>query len=167
MNNFEQIAIEIRKVSGLGTAYEPATITDCDINKGVCTVQLLLSEQEMTEVKLRAVVDGKTDGILFQPAKGSAVIVNKEEKCIVMYSEIDKIIFKKGNSLIEINETLFSTKGMKLHFENGQGSLQSILNDMLVVIQQAALGLAAIDGGATQTMFQSKTFNVKINQLFA
>ena len=75
-----------------------------------CTVTI--DDLELSDVRLRAVVNDEESGILVTPTVGSFVMItdlsngDKRDWAVVMYSEIDKVEFNGGkkDGLININD---------------------------------------------------------------
>jgi len=80
------------------------TVDSVDINKKSCDVTPINGDAPILGVKLMAESDpGK--GMFLIPKEGSAVIVNmldKDNACVVMYSELEKIVVETGDQKIEM-----------------------------------------------------------------
>lgn len=81
-----------------------------NVDGQTCTV--IIGELELSDVRLRAVVNDEESGILVTPTVGSFVMItdlsngDKRDWAVVMYSEIDKVEFNGGkkDGLININD---------------------------------------------------------------
>lgn len=81
-----------------------------NVDGKTCTVTI--DELELSDVRLRAVVNDEESGIVITPTVGSFVMItdlsngDKRDWAVVMYSEIDKVEFNGGkkDGLININD---------------------------------------------------------------
>ncbi len=126
----------------------PATVKEVNEDEFTCSV-LFDDELEYTDVRLRSVIDSGKQGFCFIPKVGSMVMVGRiassEQLFVVMFSEIDKVLFtsgslevvvdadkielKKGEAILRQTEAGFTM------IRSGEG-LKKILTDLITAISQ-------------------------------
>jgi hypothetical protein len=105
------------------------------ISGNTCTV--ILDEMEITDVRLRAVVNNNTDKILVTPSIGSYVLVvdlsggEYRNLAVIGYSEIDGIEIITGNTKIEVNNGSIVFNGGGLDGLVKINELTQKLNDLV------------------------------------
>jgi hypothetical protein len=98
----EQLMKKLKEISEVPIIVEPATVLSVDVDQLTCVVQLL-DETEIPDVRLKAGIDGITDGLLQFPKVESVVLVgmigNKiNTRFVILYSEVDEVRFFNGEN---------------------------------------------------------------------
>jgi hypothetical protein len=85
-------------------------VTYIDFDQHTCDVELT-DGTELPDVRLRAVLNDKSDGLIVYPKLGSYVLVSSinnrlEQSFVVLASEVDTIVFNEGKNggLVKIEE---------------------------------------------------------------
>lgn len=116
MDTLSEIKESIKKIASTGGMFRAFTAKVKSVNGETCTVEL--EGLTLTDVRLRAVVNGENSKILVTPKTDSCVLVvdlagDLSQLAVVGYSEVekievdtDKIIFNGGNNegLIQIKK---------------------------------------------------------------
>lgn len=168
MNPLSEIKESIQKMAskgGAGTVFT-AKVKSVQANT-TCTVDL--DGLTVSDVRLRAVVNGETSKILVTPKTGSYVLVadlsgDLSQLAVVGYSEVkqievdtDKIIFNGGEN-----------KGL-VKIEKLQRNLDTLKNYVLALTSAVATGLGAVgvaedaNGGTGATAFSNAMTGRSIN----
>lgn len=116
----EGLTALFRQINGNNNAFS-AEVTEVDVNTRSCTV-IGISDQVGVEYKDVWLMPEINDGILYVPAIGSTVIVENNanlQPYIVMWSEIDKILWVGGGSAIQIDKD-----GIKLDGDSFEGIMK-------------------------------------------
>jgi hypothetical protein len=126
----------------------PCTVTAVD--ESACTCDVDDPEGiELYDVRLRAVADNQTIGLVQYPAVGSAVLVgrigNSDSALVVLAtSELDKVEIEVGASTVTVegsqinlenNKTIYNLAGTGHSIEQGAESLKAILNDLMTQLE--------------------------------
>lgn len=111
-----------------------------------CTVN------DYEDVRLNAIIDDLESQYTVYPKIGSQVVIgrleNEDSVFVLGVSEIEKVIIKIGNQLLEfkegtitlkIGDLLFEMNGGKFKITNGTVSLKSILNDGFEQLNKAII----------------------------
>ncbi|HOU67592.1 MAG TPA: hypothetical protein PKW49_03280 [Paludibacteraceae bacterium] len=124
MDSVSEIRKSIQRIAGSNLLSFTAKVKS--VQGETCTVDM--DGMELTDVRLRSVVNGKRSKILVSPAVGSYIIVidnsrgAKDELVCVAFSEIDKIevdadcvVFNGGSNdgLVKIQELTEKLNGLK------------------------------------------------------
>lgn len=137
------------------------------VNDDTCSVEL--DGLTLTDVRLRAVVNGENSKILVTPETGSYVLVadlagDLSQLVVVGYSEVkkievdtDKIIFNGGNNngLVKIEELKRNLNSLKRYVE----AMTSAVSSGLTAVGE----YTAASGEAGKTAFESKMTPYSIN----
>lgn len=152
MDPLSEIKESIKKIASTGGMFRAFTAKVKSVNGETCNVEL--EGITLTDVRLRAVVNGENSKILVTPKTDSYVLVvdlagNLSQLAVVGYSEVekievdtDKIIFNGGNNngLVKIEELKRNLDTLKNYIM----ALQSAVSDGL-----ASVGEGTAANGAT------------------
>ena len=109
MIEYSKIAQAIRTIAGVtagGASIFPAEVKQTD---GM-TCSVLIGELELTDVRLRAVVNNEQDQLLLTPKQGSKVLVadlsggDLRDLCVIQFSEIETIDLTVGKTKLHIED---------------------------------------------------------------
>lgn len=98
----EKLIAHLRSIGKIPAIIEPATVKSVDTENLTCVVELT-DETEISDVRLKAAIDGVQDGIVQIPAVDSTVLVasigNKVSvRCIIMVSEVSEVLINGGDN---------------------------------------------------------------------
>lgn len=121
MSEFDELFKQAVKISKGKKGKFTLTIgTVKAVESDTCTVD------DYEDVRLNAIIEDLNSQFTVYPKVGSKVIIgrieNEDNAFVIGVSEIEKVIIKIGNQLLEMKEGKFTIK-------NGNISLKSILND--------------------------------------
>jgi hypothetical protein len=129
MDKYAKLAELLRAVAG-NNIMMPLIVADVKAITGEsCTV--MVGELEVTEVRLKATVNGDGNYLLAEPKVGSRVLVGSlsgdlKELAVIKCDEVGKLKYKQ-NGL----EILVDSADGKLMVKNGTVSLISIIGDLI------------------------------------
>lgn len=116
MSIYSEIAEKIKQMGGnTSTILFLATVKE--VKDAACTI--MLEDLELTDVRLRSVLNSEDNKILITPKKDSTVLVadlshgEMRELVIVQYSEVEKIEVCIGESTIEVSDGDITINGGK------------------------------------------------------
>lgn len=116
-------------------------VTAVDKAKALCDVEPVNGQAEMFDVRLRAVADGETSGMVIYPKVGSLVLVALIENdynsaFVAMCSEVDEIIINGGSF-----GGLVNAKELKKELDKTNAVVQAIMQTLTTWV------VAPSDGG--------------------
>lgn len=131
-------------------------------NKGLTDITLD-DGPDRPEVRIRAVADDKTTGIIVTPKKGSYVLVamidNKPESSyIVGYSEIDEYYINIPQAEMKMDKNGFLMK-------KGSNVMGSLMGDLLDAIMQLTVTTGTGPSGTPINMASFQDIKMKFSQL--
>lgn len=131
-----QRAIEDLMARARGAAtIEVATVTSVDETNNTCVVNLV-NDTEIPDVRLKAAIDGVTDGVVQIPVINSSVLVamiggNNAMRFVVAFSQVSKVVMFGGeNGPLVIWDNKLKTELDKV---------KDLLNALLTVINGAPI----------------------------
>lgn len=107
MSIYSEIAEKIRQMGG-NTSAILFLATVKEVKDAACTI--MLEDLELTDVRLRSVLNSEDNKILITPKKNSIVLVadlshgEMRELVVVQYSEVEKMEICIGESTIEVSD---------------------------------------------------------------
>ena len=151
MDTLSEIKESIKKIASTGGMFRAFTAKVKSVNGETCTVEL--EGLTLTDVRLRAVVNGENSKILVTPKTDSYVLVvdlagDLSQLAVVGYSEVekievdtDKIIFNGGNNngLVKIKKLTQKLNAI----EQDLNALKSIFTSWAPVPQDGGAELKA------------------------
>jgi hypothetical protein len=171
MDSLSKIKQSIRNIAGntggILTSVFPAKIKEA--NGAICTV--LIGDLELTDVRLRAVLNNSEEQLLITPKKDSYVLVtdlsggNLTELAVLQYSEIEEISLKIGNQTLQANKGGFVFNGGKFDGLVKIKELTQKLNDLTnkfnshIHATTATIGASAAVGVISATTSQAQAFD--------
>lgn len=98
----EKLIRGLRELGKIPAIIEPATVKSINTENLTCVVELT-DETEISDVRLKAAIDGVTDGIVQIPVVESTVLIasigNKVSvRVIVMFSEVSEVLINGGEN---------------------------------------------------------------------
>lgn len=158
MDPLSEIREKIRRIANGNGSFTCFTAKVTSVDGDTCDVEL--EDMKLTDVRLRAVVNGEDSKILVTPKTGSHVLVvdlsgNLSQLVVVGYSEVkkieinvtDKIIFNGGN-----NHGLVKIEALKSRLNN----IEQDINNLKTVI--SGWSPVSQDGGAALRLALSTWF---------
>lgn len=151
MNTLSEIKNSIRSIaSGVPVTTSLFTAKVKRVSGETCTVEV--EGVELSDVRLRAVINGNDSKLLITPKVGSYVLLadmsgNMSRLVVLNYSEIEKIeINSDGNIVLNGGENMGIVKIEKLvqrlnKIENKIGELMDVLNNWTPIAQDGGLAL--------------------------
>lgn len=146
----EGLTALFKQINGNNNAFSAEVLT-VDANKRTCTVRGI-SDQVGVDYSDVWLMPEINDGILYLPAVGSTVIIENNanlQPYVVMWSEIDKILWVGGGNAIQIDKD-----GIKLDGDSFDGlvkvkeltdkltALEGKVNDLVLAMQTTIIPLA-------------------------
>ncbi len=140
MDTLSEIKESIKKIASTGGMFRAFTAKVKSVNGKTCTVEL--EGLTLTDVRLRAVVNGENSKILVTPKTDSYVLVvdlagNLSQLAVVGYSEVEKIevdadniVFNGGDNkgLVKIEELKSNLNSLKNYVEAMASAVLSAFN---------------------------------------
>ena len=132
MDIYGQIAQAIRNIAGVqvgGATIFPAEVKS--VSGAACSI--LIGDLEVTDVRLRAVINDKDDQILRIPKQGSQVLVADmsggqfRELVVIEQSETEKVDLSIGQTTITIEDGKITINGGN---NNGLVNIQDLTNKL-------------------------------------
>jgi len=160
MKATEELMLAMKKLFEAPVQTFPATILDVDSDELTCTIQPI-DGPEIFNVRLKAAINGVTDGIVEIPSVGSSVLCgligNDDNTCVVLAVDaVDQILINGGNNggLINI-QTLITELGKT--------------NDVVNAIKNSLLNWTVVpsDGGAALKTFATTEIGIKVTGDFS
>jgi hypothetical protein len=148
MDVYGKIADKLKEIAG-GSVQKCSIFTAQveSVNNSTCTVKL--DELSISDVRLRAVVNGNNEQVLIKPKKGSYVLVadmlgDFRQLVVVGHSEVEEINVRIDNAELTMNKNGFIL--------NNQGeSLNDVLADFItevtkiIVVQGTSPNVPALE----------------------
>lgn len=130
-----------KKIAGLIPKTDVIVAKVTAINQDLTVNVVDVEDNEIFDVRFRAVIDGSEDGIIAYPAVNSWVCVanigcGDSDHVVVAMSEITKVTVTIGTTVFEVDSTGVS-------IERGAEDLKSLLTDLLTAITQLTVTCAA------------------------
>lgn len=132
----------LRRLTGYNrrTRIVPARVTHVMQNDATCDV-LDENESALFDVRLRAEIDGESDGVVVFPTVGSWVLIgnlggSETEWTVLACSQVDKVLVEVENTRVEV-----TSAGVKI--QRGGDDLKSLLGDLLAAIKALTVTCAA------------------------
>jgi hypothetical protein len=99
----EELVRKLKELSSCPWIVEIATVKEVDEVNLSCLVELLVDETEIPNVRLKAGIDGVTDGIVQIPSIDSQVLIaminnDVNTRVIVAFSKVDKTLINHGDN---------------------------------------------------------------------
>lgn len=162
MDVYGKIAKSIRELGGGSTNAQifPAKIKSIDGTK--CSI--LIGQLELSDVRLRAVINNEDDKILVTPKVGSQVLVadlsggNYRDLAVMKYSEVEKIEIKVANMEVVVN-------GGKISIKNASQNLYDLLVELIDAINALTVTTATGPSGTPINAVQFSAVKTKLGQL--
>ncbi len=157
MDTLSEIKESIKKIASTGGMFRAFTAKVKSVNGKTCTVEL--EGLTLTDVRLRAVVNGENSKILVTPKTDSCVLVvdlagDLSQLAVVGYSEVekievdtDKIIFNGGN-----NNGLVKIEELKRNLNSLKNYVEAMASAVSTAFSAVGVGTAA-SGPNGQTVF--------------
>jgi hypothetical protein len=101
MTKEEELLIrKFREMFAIPMMVEPAIVRSVNMDELTCDVELM-DETEIPGVRLKAGVDGFTDGLVQKPKIDSAVLIcivgnESSVRCVILFSEVEEVLFYNG-----------------------------------------------------------------------
>lgn len=153
MDIYSQIAAKIKDFNtSHGVRLFPATVKSVDGH--TCTIAI--GDMELTNVRLRSVINTETDKVIITPAVGSVVLVadlsglDYRELVVLGYSEPQKVDISIGQTTISIDSDGVAMNGGNLDGLVKIEALTSKLNDLVGWCKNHTHGgvITAVSGGS-------------------
>lgn len=155
MNVYGQIAQTIRTIAGVqtgGATIFPAEVKQVDGN--TCTVTI--GDLDISDVRLRAVINNDQDQLICTPKQNSQVLVADmsagefRELVVIAYSEIETIDLAIGQTTLKLEDGKITINGGNL---NGLVKIQELtekLNNLVTWCKNHTHGgvITAVSGGS-------------------
>lgn len=134
------------------------------------TCVVTIGELELSDVRLRAVVNDEESGILVTPTIGSFVMItdlsngDKRDWAVVMYSEIDKVEFNRGKNggLINIEDLVSHINTI----EDDINNLKTAMSGWTPTPQDGGAALkTAVTTWATQQITKTKKSDIEDDKI--
>lgn len=98
----DKLVAKFREMFKISMIIEPATVKSVDVDNLTCVVELA-DETEVSDVRLKAAIDGVNDGIVQIPVVDSTVLIaaigNKVSvRAVIMFSEVAEVLFYGGEN---------------------------------------------------------------------
>ena len=150
MDTYGKIAEKIRAIAKKGKISEvlilPAQVKS--VSGTTCTVNI--DDLEVTDVRLRAVINSETEQLLIKPKVGSYVLIadlsggSFTDFAVLSYSEAESVSIKIGSQTINIDKNGIvcndGQNGGSVNINSLVGWMQNVHADMLAI----ATGLASV-----------------------
>lgn len=133
-----------------------------NVNGQTCTITI--GELEISDVRLRSVVNNDTTGMLLTPKEGSFVMVTdlsngkKSDWAVVMYSELEKIETKIGQMEISLS-------GEKISVKKGSINLFDLLDGLLTQILALTVPTGTGPSGTPVNASEFTQIKTKLGQI--
>ena len=167
MDKSSKIAELLRSIAGTDRQRAAfLTMEVSSVNGDMCSAKL--GDFEIPDIRLSVIKDGSNKGLLVTPAVGSIVLVadlsggEMRELAVVCYTDIDSVDLKIKGADVHIEED-----SIELNSGNNGGivkiaplktnlqSLQSYIENLQTLTATALAPLAALDGGASVTAYNT------------
>jgi len=129
----QKVQEALRRMIGVRSALECGKVLEVDEEKSTCKVQLI-GGGERYGVRLKATIDSNTSGAIMIPKVGAMVIIqnilNTNDHLVVMFDELEKILWKLGNMTLEVSADGFVFNGGTLKGMTKIDAVVSKLNDL-------------------------------------
>ena len=154
MNVYGQIAQAIRDIAGVkpgGTTIFPAVVKQTD--GSTCTI--LIGDLEVSDVRLRAVINNEQDQLVCTPKQNSQVLVADmsggefRELVVIAYSEIETIDLTIGQTTLQLEDGKITINGGNL---GGLVKIQELTDKLNNLVQEI---------NAIKTKFNTHTHSVE------
>lgn len=163
MDVYGKIANKIKEICGAtgdNSLVFPAKVKS--VKDTTCTV--LLGDFELTDVRLRAVIDNSTDKILITPKIGSHVLV-----CDLSggrYRDLAVLAYSEPSSVeITIEGISINVVDGKISINNSSQSLYNLLTDLIDAITALTVTTPHGTSGTPINSLQFNTIKTKLGQL--
>lgn len=141
------------------------------VNNDTCSIKL--GETTVSDVRLRAVVNGEDSKLLITPKVNSKVLVanigksDYTEMMVIAYSEVEKIeVVTDSIKITNLKGTLtveFDGKDKKVDIKNNSVSLKSLMQEIADIISQLKLTTPAGPSGTPLPTTITAVENFKTN----
>lgn len=162
MDVYSKIAKSIKEIGGgsAGAQIFPAKVKS--VSGQTCNI--LIGELELSDVRLRAVINDKSDQVLITPKADSQVLVadlsagQYRDLAVVTYSEIDKIEIKVDNMELMVS-------GGKISIKNASQNLYSLLGELIDAMSALTVSTEMGTSGTPVNAAQFSAVKTKLGQL--
>jgi hypothetical protein len=159
----EKSIIELgRKLRELGRVVTimPAVVKSVDEDELHCTV-MMLDDTEVPQVRLKAAIDGITDGIVQIPSIDSTVLVglignDTSTRFIVSYGAVDKVLFFNGDfgGLVKVESLVDRLNSI-------EGKVNDVITNLLTHTHTGVQTGAGVSGAQPPTVIANLSNTVR------
>lgn len=144
MDKYRQLQEALKGVGQLGIQSTIISAEVKAITGESCTV--MVGDLELTDVRLKATINGETNKVLMLPKVGSMVLIGSltgdmRDLCVLKNDEVDKLIYEQGavkvtidapsNSVVyDVNGTILKLEE-KVQVENPYYNLLNLINEFI------------------------------------
>lgn len=137
MDKFRKLGEALKGVGQLGIQATIAAAEVKAITGESCTVAV--GDLELTDVRLKATINGENNKVLLLPKVGSVVLIGSltgdmRDLCVLKIDEVEKLKYEQSGLKIEIDSV-----SKKISVENENVSLKSLFDDLADIIKTLKL----------------------------
>ena len=165
-DNFQRLIEAITRKGQAPLLVTVGKVSNIDENKRICDIAID-DDLTLNNCRLNAIVDSYDNRLLVVPKDNSMVAFiaiggKLTEPLVIAYSEIDKVLLTIGESDILIEDGKIEMNGGDLggliklqQLESNLDKLKKYVEDLATMASSAMAPMAALDGGASVTTFNT------------
>lgn len=165
-DNFQRLIEAITRKGQAPLLVTVGKVSNIDENKRICDIAID-DDLTLNNCRLNAIVDSYDNRLLVVPKENSMVAFiaiggKLTEPLVIAYSEIDKVLLTIGESDILIEDGKIEMNGGDLggliklqQLESNLDKLKKYVEDLATMASTAMAPMAALDGGASVTTFNT------------
>ena len=165
-DNFQRLIEAITRKGQAPLLVTVGKVSNIDENKRICDIAID-DDLTLNNCRLNAIVDSYDNRLLVVPKDNSMVAFiaiggKLTEPLVIAYSEIDKVLLTIGESDILIEDGKIEMNGGDLggliklqQLESNLNKLKKYVEDLATMASTAMAPMAALDGGASVTTFNT------------
>lgn len=165
-DNFQRLIEAITRKGQAPLLVTVGKVSNIDENKRICDIAID-DDLTLNNCRLNAIVDSYDNRLLVVPKENSMVAFiaiggKLTEPLVIAYSEIDKVLLTIGESDILIEDGKIEMNGGDLggliklqQLESNLDKLKKYVEDLATMASSAMAPMAALDGGASVTTFNT------------
>ena len=165
-DNFQRLIEAITRKGQAPLLVTVGKVSNIDENKRICDIAID-DDLTLNNCRLNAIVDSYDNRLLVVPKENSMVAFiaiggKLTEPLVIAYSEIDKVLLTIGESDILIEDGKIEMNGGNLggliklqQLESNLDKLKKYVEDLATMASSAMAPMAALDGGASVTTFNT------------